>query len=142
MSEKNAPDPDFVKQQLDELIEYFSQPSYGKVEFWEMLAFQLSNAISRVEPWGWRYVQGVYKGHLEPSRDFAKAVGILLAISDGMHPLSARTEQITVFVFPKSVTTGSVIMGKSKVCPKCKIWFVPNVPWRRLCPVCSPPKEG
>lgn len=142
MPEKNAPDQKLVKQQLDALIEYLSRPSYGKVEFWEMLAFQLSQAINRQEPWTWRYIQGVYQGHMQPSRDFAKAVEIVLAIIDGLHPLSAKTEQVTIYAFPKSVTTGSVVMGQSKICPKCKIWFVPNVPWRRLCPVCSPPRGG
>lgn len=140
MPDKDALDADSIRQQLEELIDYLSRPSYGKVEFWEMLAHMLSRAIHREQLWTWRYIQGIHEGHLPPSKDFAHAVEILLAIVDGAHPLAAQTEQLLVFVFPASVAAGSIVMGRSVSCPVCGIWFVPNVPWRKKCPACSPPK--
>lgn len=140
MTEKKAVEEDFVKKQLEILVDFYSQPDISKVEFWELLALKLSMAIDRDKPWGWRYVQGVHSGTIAPSKDFAKAVERLGALIDGAHPLSVKTETIQVYIMPGSVLPSSFIMGNSKICPKCMISFVPNVPWRRLCPVCSPPK--
>jgi hypothetical protein len=137
---ENRLDVRFVQNQLSELVDYYSRPDIGKVEFWELLAIKLSMAMNRNEPWTWRYVQGVYRGTILPSRDFSKAVERLGALIDGVHELSVKTEVINVHVLPSTITPGSFVMGKSKICPKCTIGFVPNVPWRKECPVCSPPK--
>lgn len=38
------------------------------------------------------------------------------------------------------VHDGSLLISGDKQCD-CGRWFVPNVPWRKYCPVCSPVKR-
>lgn len=140
MSNEAIFDPNTVRKMLSELVDYFTRPEIGKVEFWELMAMKLSTAIHHEPPWTWRYVQGVYKGSLDPSREFGRAVEILGAMVDDVPQVVADTEQVSVYAKPGTIKAGAIVMGESKMCanPSCKVFFVPNVPWRKLCPICSP----
>lgn len=100
--------------------------------------------IARKEPaWGWRYVQSVAAGTVEPSKKFAKAVDALAVTFDGIPVSFANSSPVTVYAETGTVTEGSLVMAGSRRCatPSCTVMFVPNVPWRRHCPVCRPQKS-
>lgn len=133
-----------TRGQYTDLIEYYSAMKNGSwVAFYTQLANKMSAAIARPKPWTWRYPQGVYKGDIIPSRDFARAVSILLAEIDGLPAIISRLERVEVYAEPGQVQHDAIVMGKSKVCatPECNRVFVPNVPNRTHCPLCRPPKR-
>lgn len=132
-----------VLEQYADLVENFMSMKNGSlVAFYTRLAEKLSMAINRSEPWSWRYAQGVHRGTILPSREFARAVSILLAEFDGLPSQVGRLEQVAVYTEPGRVQHGAIVMGRSRVCARvgCNRIFVPNVPWRRVCPICKPPK--
>lgn len=130
-----------ARAQYLELVEYFKAMKNGSlVTFYTRLAGKLSAVVNRQEPWTWRYIQGVAKGTIEPSLEFARAVQILAAEVDGMPVAIARLEQVDVFAEPGAVQHGSIVAGSSRVCasPGCNRVFIPNTPLRKYCPICRP----
>jgi len=61
------------------------------------------------------------------------AAGTLCDLSHGIEPKSddarRRLKLATV-----------IVMTEQRACARCSRLFVPNVTWRKLCPVCSPPQ--
>lgn len=146
MSTKDPLDAELVRSGLRSLVEHFSSPTADtdKVEFWTLIAGKLSRVVDQQPPWTWRYPQGVLRGTVQPSPKFARAVNILGAAIDDVPVALASTTQIQVYVITGEVKPGSLVMGKSRHCdtPGCRVVFVPNVPWRVKCPICSPPRDG
>ena len=122
---------------LDAILEYSSNKErYGD------LAGRLSKIAKKQPAWGWRYVQSVASGTVEPSKKFSKAVDVLAVSLDGIPVPFAKSSPITVYAETGTIKDGAFIMLPSQVCanPACTVTFVPNVPWRKMCPVCSPKK--
>jgi len=106
----------------------------------ENIAGRLSKIANKEPAWSWRYVQSVASGTVEASKKFADAVQVLAVSLDGVPVVSAKAVPVTVYAEKDSITEGSYVMSGSKICanPACTVTFVPNVPWRKLCPICSP----
>lgn len=142
--EKPELDLDQFYQQYEELVGYYLPMRNGSlVQFWERMGAKLAEAADRKDPYTWRYPQGVYKKNIKPSQDFARAVAVLLADIDGLPVDIGKLERVEVYASRGVVQHGSIIMGKSRICANraCNRVFVPNVPWRKLCPLCSPVKK-
>jgi hypothetical protein len=107
------------------------------------MARRLSQIAHKRPAWGWRYVQSVASGTVQPSRRFAAAVDVLAVSFDGVPVVAANAAPITVYAEAGTIREGALVMGRSVMCanPGCSTQFVPNVPWRRYCPVCNPIKE-
>lgn len=89
----------------------------------EPLAGYLSMLVSKQEPWTWQYLARVCKANLPPSLLLMQALDECVR-----HP-------------PRELPRAdSMIMAKPKTC-NCGRTFLPNVPWRDRCPVCSPYKR-
>lgn len=130
------PDALLTKSMLNSIVEFFDdQRSMGTVEFYGMLGAKLSKIVAKDPAWGWRYVQGVHAGTIDPSRLMASAVQALGAALDEVPAVMAYTIEVRVFARPGQIQPGSVILGESKACarPGCRVRFVPNVPWRKYC---------
>lgn len=143
--EKPGIDVQSVVAQYCDLVEQYLPMKNGSwVTFYTRLAEKMSAAINRPKPWTWRYVQGVHKGTIKPSRDFARAVEILAGEIDGLPAAIGRLEKVNIWAEPGRVQHDAIVMGQSRVCanPACNRVFVPNVPWRKVCPICRPVKEG
>ena len=126
------------------LLEYMEPLRDGSdVKFWGLVAGKLSQALEREKPYTWRYPAGVSKGDIKPSYDFARAVKILLAESDGLPVEIGRLESVQIYASRGVVQAGSVVMAASIPCANraCNRMFVPNVPWRKYCPFCKPIKK-
>jgi hypothetical protein len=103
------------------------------------------SAIARKDPaWGWRYVQSVASGTVQPSKRFARAVDALAVTFDGIPVHFANSAPVTVYAEAGTITEGALVMAGSIRCatPSCSVIFVPNVPWRRHCPICRPGRTG
>lgn len=100
------------------------------VKAYAELAKRLSQVVHKVPVWGWRYVQGVHTGSIEPSRKMVQAVEILSASRDGIPADVLYTEKVGVYAEPGTVRQGSLILARSIPCkcPTCKVWFVPRTP--------------
>jgi hypothetical protein len=124
---------------LDALLKHADhQDLYGD------MAERLSKIAGKSPAWGWRYVQSVSAGTVQPSKAFSKAVEALAVTFDGIPVPFAKSSPVTVYAETGTIADGSLVMSASRRCasPNCTVVFVPNVPWRKLCPVCSPKKEG
>lgn len=132
--------PQVLEQFYDLHAHYLAMSNGSMVKFWTRLAEKMSQAINRPKPWGWRYPQGVYSGKIKPSRDFARAVALLLAEIDGLPAQIGRLEEVNIYAEPGTVQHGAIIVARSQVCanPGCNRVFVPNTPARKKCPICSP----
>jgi len=82
----------------------------------EPLANSLSLVAGKSPPWTWRYLHSIFRGNLQASPRILEAI-------QGFDKKSMKE------------------WFDEKVCPSCGRLFLPNVPWRDKCPVCSPPKE-
>lgn len=104
------------------------------------MAARLSRVSEKKPSWSWRYIQSVASGTVTPSKRFSKAVESLAVIFDGVPIPFAKSSPVTVYAETGSIVDGSFVMAGSRRCssPSCTVIFVPNVPWRRRCPVCSP----
>lgn len=113
-------------------------------DLYEDMAGRLSKIAGKDPAWGWRYVQSVQAGTVEPSKKFAKAVETLAVTFDGIPVPFAKSSPVTVYAETGTIADGSLVMSASRRCanPTCTVTFVPNVPWRKLCPMCSPKKES
>lgn len=79
------------------------------------LANSLSIIARKHPPWTWRYLHSIFRGNLSAGPRILNAI-------QGHDKKS---------------------MGgwfDEKICPSCGRSFLPNVPWRKKCPVCNPPK--
>ena len=79
------------------------------------LANSLSIIAGKSPPWTWRYLHSIFRGNL------LAGPRILNAIQG----------------YDKKSMSG---WFDEKICPSCGRSFLPNVPWRKKCPVCNPPK--
>lgn len=124
---------EIIKGLLDALRPTMSE--VGHVALYEEAAKRLSAIARKDPPWGWRYVQGVEKGTIEPSRALTRAALALGAEMDGVPTILANSETVKVYARPGAIRPGSVILGESKACarPGCPVNFVPRVPWQRFC---------
>ena len=107
----------------------------GKVAVYEDLARRLSTLAHKDPPWGWRYIQGVEKGTIEPSAKLTRAVVALGATLDGIPSVAANTQAVQVYAEMGRVKPGSIILAASKLCarPTCPVSFVPVVPLQKYC---------
>jgi hypothetical protein len=125
--------------QLLTLLEALVQYSDHK-DLYNDMAERLSKIAEKEPAWGWRYVQSVASGTVEASKKFAKAVDALAVTFDGIPVPFAKSSPVTVYAETGTIADGALVMSASRRCetPSCTVTFVPNVPWRRRCPVCSP----
>lgn len=128
-----------VRSALGEVIRHYDgdRERLGTaMAFYSLLANELSRAVGKEPSWTWRYVQGVAARTIKPSPLFGSAVYALGAALDDVPAPLAYVQQIGVLARPGEVLEGSLILGTSKKCefPGCRVWFVPNVPWRKYCP--------
>lgn len=129
--------------QLLALLAEILKPADHKDLYTDM-ARRLSRIAGKSPAWGWRYVQSVAAGTVEPSKKFAKAVDTLAITFDGMPVQFAQATPVTVYAETGTIAEGSLVMAGSIRCatPSCSVMFVPNVPWRKHCPVCRPIRGG
>ncbi len=101
-----------------------------QVERWEDLARRLSDIAAKSPPWGWRYLQGVSVGSIEPSGKLARAINALGASLDGLRAEIGYAQAVTVYAAPGTVKPGSLVMAMSRPCgyARCPVWFIPRVP--------------
>ena len=129
--------PQEISQALGVLLEALrpSVNGLGHVALYKEIARRLSAVARKQPPWGWRYIQGVEKGTITPSRKLTRAVFSLGATLDGVPALVADTEPVQVYARPGAVRPGSIILGESKTCarPGCPVSFIPRVPWQKFC---------
>lgn len=140
---KTAPDDEFIRSSLLEIISYYRNGhDSSSVKFWQMIAEELSHTVKKKPSWSWRYPQGVAAGTIHPSLKFIKAIKLIGAVIDGVPLEIVDISPVTVYANKGSIQSGSIVMGISRICdvPGCNRFFVPNVPWRKKCPVHSPPK--
>lgn len=123
---------------LDTLLKYADHK-----DRYSDMAGRLSKIASKSPEWGWRYVQSVTSGTVEPSKRFSKAVDVLAVTFDDIPVPFARSSPVTVYAETGTVSDGALLMAGSRRCatPSCTVIFVPNVPWRKHCPVCNPKKQ-
>lgn len=131
---------ELARQALAEIIEHF-RPTLngrGQVEFLDVIAAKL-NRVDGSANWGWRYVQSVQRGTVEPGKRMVRAIMALAAALDDVPVEIARAEIVQVNAAPGKVRPGAYVMGESRVCarPGCGLVFVPNVPWRKFCINCK-----
>ena len=112
-----------------------------KVETYERIAQELSQLAGKKQPWGWRYIQSVHRGTVEPSHKMTWALQARVAALDDVPSILAAAVAVEVLAAPENKIGGSYVMSESRLCanPSCNIRFVPNHPSRIYCPVCSPP---
>ena len=129
-------------RELLALLAEILQPADHKDLYTDM-ANRLSRIAKKNPAWGWRYVQSVASGTEDPGKKFAKAVNTLAITFDGMPVAFAKSSPVTVYAETGTVKEGALVMAASIPCatPSCSVMFVPNVPWRKHCPVCSPPRS-
>lgn len=136
-------DKSLVQNNLSHLVEVFGNA--GTVKIYSDLAVRLSRMANRNgNAWTWRYVKSVHTGTVEPSKNFAHAVEVLSAETDGMPAFVADTEPVTVHARRGSVRANSIVLGLSKACanPRCTIHFIGIVPWQKYCPRCRKQKQS
>lgn len=119
------------------------QPHDGKTAIYERMAARLSQMVNKRPPWGWRYIQSIMGGTIQPSPELTRAVQLMTAAIDGTPPEFAEAKEITVMADPANVHAGSLVLGQSKQCEydACPILFVPTVPWGKYCPAHRDPKD-
>ena len=134
MAESATPNSD-GRVLVAELLEgYHQQP--GRSAWRELGA--VVGQLARGRPYSWRYVQSIHSGTLPASNEFRLGSLRALAVLDGSSGILARSVEVTAWALDPSVA-GSLVMGQPRAC-ECGVRFVPNVPWRKRCPGCSPPK--
>lgn len=123
---------------LDTMVDY----SDHKDKYSDMAA-RLSKIARKDPAWSWRYIQSVAAGTVEPSRKLGRAVDALAVTFDSVPVPFATSSPVTVYAETGTIANGALVMAGSKRCasPSCTVIFVPNVPWRKLCPVCNPRKR-
>lgn len=132
-----------TKDTLLELLTLLdTNPGVERQDLYSDMARRLSQIAGKEPEWSWRYVQSVASGTVEPGGKFAKAVELLAVTFDGIPVRLAGISPVTVYAQAGTVTNGALVMSPSRKCadPVCVNEFVPNVPWRRYCPVCKPSK--
>ena len=128
-----------VRGQLDMMLDELKGSS-GKLPY-KRLAGDLSKVARKQPEWSRRYILSVHKGTIEPSRKLAQAVMDLGAYYDGHGlRLTVGASEVKITTHDPEGIAGAYIMGKPKICTDCGARLVPNVPWRRKCPSCSPPR--
>jgi len=118
---------------LDAMIQYRDhQDRYND------MAGRLSKIAKKSPAWGWRYIQSVVSGTVEPSKRLADAIQVLAVSMDGIPVPFAGASPVTIYAETGTVKEGALVMSASVRCasPDCTVEFVPNVPWRKHCPVC------
>lgn len=117
----------------------------SRVQRYQDVARRLSGIVHKSPAWGWRYIQSVAAGTVEPSAKLTQAADLLLAEFDGLPAWIGITEPVTIYAFPGDVKPGSIAKTKSKPCarPGCAVWFLPASPRQRYCcPECRDHKRG
>ena len=109
------------------------RPSGGEVPY-KRLSRELSKMAGKEPEWSRRYILSVHNGTVSPSERLSKAIMDLGAYYDGMGLMSGAKE-VKVWSKDENISQ-SYVMGKVKVCLKCGLRFVPNVPWRLYCGEC------
>lgn len=114
-------------------------PAAGRVELHTTVATRLSKVVKRVKPWGWRYIQGVSKGTIKPSKELSKAVDKLAYSMDDKSPELVDIEYVTVAAPRGKVQSRAYLSAASRLCenPACNITFIPRVPWQKYCGLCK-----
>lgn len=121
--------------EASEILQYLIDPNSPKVAQYEELAGELSRIADTT--FSWRYILSVLNDTVRPSKAFNQALRAHILSLDGVPELYAKSVPVQVRSSNADIE-GAFVMGKSKICPTCANKFVPNVPWRKLCPVCSP----
>jgi len=126
---------------IDALYEFLDVGE--KVKTYERLAEELSAIAGKNVPWGWRYVQSVHKGTVEPSHKFVWALQARVVKLDDVPSILAASVPVEVRAAPNNNIGGSYVMGRAHLCanPQCNVRFVPNHPSRIYCPECSPSRK-
>jgi hypothetical protein len=142
-----------VREQLVAILDHYHalSPSLSDGALKNFVAGELSQAVAKTgDPWGGRYLTNILAARIVPSHKLAEATARLGAMLDGLPPVIASAEKVSVYVvvdgqsrLPHPIREGSLIYGTSRKCanPDCPIWFVPNNARRKYCYRCSPPGE-
>jgi len=107
----------------------------GRLKNLDELGSRLAALVSKEKPFAARYLNGVLLGHkgMAPSAELQQAMAIMAGQMDGQHPLQAVASPVGVLGINGNIRPGSVVLGKSVLCPGCNLWFVPRVPWQKYC---------
>lgn len=62
------------------------------------------------------------------------SAAVLCNLAHGLEPKSDDTRR-------RLKLSTVIVMTEQRVCARCSRLFIPNVTWRKLCPVCSPPEK-
>ncbi len=105
------------------------------------LGVDLQRVLGRQKPFTSNHLASVIYGHLEPGTSLRLGIDALLAGTDGADPYLIASASSMLYHPPEHNIEGAYVMSDSKVCPNCGRLFVPNVPWRDVCPICNPPRR-
>ena len=100
----------------------------------EALANLLSKTVNKDPSWTSLYIRQLLKKKLPmsgPIKEACQRAGYLL---DGSPPLKAEDlKQVSVYSLNGNVQEGSIILGKSVICPVCLVSFVKVVHNQKRC---------
>jgi len=126
--------------EASDILKVLIDQTRPKVAQYEEIAAALSE-IGGVE-WKWRYVLSCLNETIVPGEAFVRALRAYVLQMDGTPIVYGKSVPYEVRGDPESDLDGSYIMERPKICPECGNKFVGNVPWRRLCPACSPVRSS
>lgn len=126
-----------LRELLTELGLEPSQQSFTR------LALDTSRLAGKSKPWGWKYLDNVHRGRQDASKILTNALLAMLSATDGVPALLVTAKSANVLLPPHLAEelAGRYIMANVPVtCRQCGLIFSPNVPQRKDCPACSPPR--
>ncbi len=101
----------------------------------DLIAAELSEHVGKEPAWKWRYLSGVLNGKEQASGRLTQAIFEWGAVLDGRPAILANKVEARVFAESGQLHPGAVILAASKRCanPKCRVAFVPVVPFQKYC---------
>lgn len=112
----------------------------GKISVYRDMARRLSQIARKTPPWGWKYIESVLHGTVQPSARLWRAAQLLAASLDGSDARISGMQAVQVYADPGTVAANAVVLAPSRHCadPSCRVQFVPVVPNQRYCPIHRP----
>lgn len=106
----------------------------GLGESYSQFALTLKKAIEPNATRGFSktYIIQLEQGKRDITPEIQKAYWLIASAHDGVDPLLANAQQVTVWSVNE--IAGALVLAKAKECakPGCKVRFVPTVPWQRF----------
>lgn len=108
----------------------------AKTSIYKDMARRLSRLARKNPAWGWKYIESVLHGSVQPSRRLMRACEQLAASLDGSDGRIIGMQAVQVYADPGSVAANALVLSPSRACahPTCRINFIPVVYNQQYCP--------